>query len=394
MLVKSAQVNSIASLKAQINNSVMLVRFNNASADEVEGLIDYYAEYTGIKNGTAYTTYKEKSNDEVKKAVAAAFVNKEFDVDTDMGSFFAETAIIQAVNEAVSRSSYGDIKTILTDNAQTVGIDISSCESLKYPDNVYKSLLASTYKTLEELKNAFNNAVTAQRNNEKDGGGSTGGSSSSSGGSSSGGSSSGGGGGSSSLGYVPAVKPSNNTVVFNDMANVSWAETAVNDLYNRGVVNGRGDNSFDPQGNVTREEFAKMLALAIGVAAPQESEITFTDVKEGEWYYSPIIGLADKEIINGVGDGLFGVGTNITREDMAVMIYRAMQYSGIGVDTSSKSDFSDYKSVSEYAKSAVSYLQSAGVVSGMNDGTFAPKNKVTRAQAAVIIYNMLAFCGI
>ena len=124
-----------------------------------------------------------------------------------------------------------------------------------------------------------------------------------------------------------------------------------------------------------------------------ETAEEFSDVKNNEWYYSPVMALAAKNIVNGIGNGLFGVGSNISREDTAVMVYRAVEYFGKDVSVSGKASFTDFKEVSEYARNAVSYLESVKIVNGMNDGTFAPKEKINRAQAAVIIYNMLVFCG-
>lgn len=385
-LAEDAAVQSIDAFKEQIKKSVMLVKLNNASAENVETIIDYYAEYIGIKDSTAYTTYKEKTNDAAKTRIAQMFVQKTFDVNTDVKAFFIETVITQAVNEAASRLSSGDIKTVLTDNAAAIGINLSSLSGLNYPDEVYKTLISSTYNTLEELKKAFNDAVTKQRAAEEK-------KNSSPGGNGGGGSGSSGSKDSGSLPPTDSNIISNNgKTVFSDMAGYEWAETAVNELYKRNAINGRDNTHFAPADSVTREEFSKMLAYAMKLTTAETAE-EFADVKNNEWYYTPVMALAAKNIVNGIGNGLFGVGSNISREDTAVMVYRAVEYFGKDISVSGKASFTDFKKVSEYARNAVSYLESVKIVNGMNDGTFAPKEKINRAQAAVIIYNMLVFCG-
>ncbi len=177
-------------------------------------------------------------------------------------------------------------------------------------------------------------------------------------------------------------------VVFDDVVSETlWANDSVNALYDMGIVSGTSDTTFEPNGNVTREQFAKMLVSMLG-----DNEFvagnSFADVPETEWF-APYVSTA-KEIglVNGVSPTEFGVGQNITREQMAAMIYRAGNLLGYVPNGAPKS-FTDAISISDYAVEAINALTAGGVINGMSDGSFAPSATATRAEAACMIYNMV-----
>ena len=89
---------------------------------------------------------------------------------------------------------------------------------------------------------------------------------------------------------------------------------------------------------------------------------------------------------------MFGSGENVTRQDMAVIIYNAMIKSGITLETQ-ELEFSDKHLISDYAKNAVSALTKAGVINGLSDNTFNPAGEATRAEAAKMIYGMYSIIG-
>lgn len=176
----------------------------------------------------------------------------------------------------------------------------------------------------------------------------------------------------------------NKTCVFTDMENVTWAIDAVNLLSERNIVNGKGDGKFEPHAHVTRAEFIKMVASAMALKIG-ESNTVFSDIPQTSWF-APYVAAAYKEgIAQGDDSGKFRPYANITREDMVTMLYRAL---GVEAEASTLR-FTDAAQVSPYAKTAVSYFTKKGFVSGMGDGSFAPKANATRAQAAVIIYNIV-----
>ncbi|MBO4391784.1 MAG: S-layer homology domain-containing protein, partial [Clostridia bacterium] len=87
----------------------------------------------------------------------------------------------------------------------------------------------------------------------------------------------------------------------------------------------------------------------------------------------------------GVDEKHFGIGENILRQDMAVMIYRMVKDKTPLKNEKSESEFADFDEIADYAKEAVSFLESAGLVSGTEDGKFNPESVLSRAEAAVAI---------
>ena len=137
-----------------------------------------------------------------------------------------------------------------------------------------------------------------------------------------------------------------------------------------------------------REEIVKIIVSAFELT-DDSAVSTFADTDESMWYYKFIASAQSKGIISGVSETEFGVGEYVTRQDIAVMIYNAATVSGRGF-TKTKTDFSDYAEIAEYAKTAVSSMAGDGIINGMGDGRFAPTEFATRAQAAKMIYQLLA----
>jgi hypothetical protein len=176
---------------------------------------------------------------------------------------------------------------------------------------------------------------------------------------------------------------------FVDLGSVSWAEEAINGLAAKGVVSGKSDTEFAPNDNVTRAEFAKILVGAFGLSGLQTTA-DFTDVSEDDWFYNYVAVAYGMGVITGYDDGTFGPNDLITRQDMAVMVDRAA--SAIGVTLENVNDavsFEDANQIADYAQSAVTKLQKAGIINGTSDTTFSPLDNATRAQAAKILYS---FC--
>ena len=125
-----------------------------------------------------------------------------------------------------------------------------------------------------------------------------------------------------------------------------------------------------------------MLVKAVNINA-KNVELDFMDVNTDSWYYSAVAAAYANGIINGKDDGSLGIGENITREDMAVMAYRALKLSGNEACT-----FKDSEDISEYARDAVGAMSKLGIINGFDDNTFGPKSHATRAQAAKIVYEI------
>ena len=170
-----------------------------------------------------------------------------------------------------------------------------------------------------------------------------------------------------------------------------WAKEAIDALAARGIVQGVGEGSFNPNGNVTRAEFITMLINAFQLS-DEHATASFSDVNDGAWYSASIATAQKLGIVNGKPDGSFGVHDNISREDMAVMVYKAMMVKQLELATGEgAAAFDDQASIAAYAQQAVSAMQAEGIIKGMGNGKFAPKQHATRAQAAMIIYNLLSY---
>ena len=182
--------------------------------------------------------------------------------------------------------------------------------------------------------------------------------------------------------------PAEEMVYFSDLESVPWAKEAIEALAAKGVVSGPGDGTFRPNNKVTRAEFLKMLMTAFSLI-DKNAASTFSDVKEGMWYYEAVATAEKLGIVKGKGDGSFGVNEQITRQDMAVMAYRISLILDMNLGTGSGDvQFADKSDISAYALEAVAAMQEKGIINGIGDNRFAPKNNATRAEAAVIIYRL------
>lgn len=250
-----------------------------------------------------------------------------------------------------------------------------------YTTSQYSFVSGKNYATISELKKAL-------ESNKSDSGGSSGG-----GGSSSGGKSQSIAVSAPTTAQTPQTPqmPQTPQTIFNDLDGVSWAEKAILALADMGIVNGKADGMFAPWDNVTREEFTKMIVSALNIKS-EASDCSFTDVKSGEWY-ERYIGIAcGAGIVKGYSNTLFGVGENITREDMAVMICRGAKTAGISVAMNDNilTEFADNDDISGYAKDSVYVLRNAGIINGKDGNMFAPKDFATRAEAAKMVYGLIA----
>ena len=170
-----------------------------------------------------------------------------------------------------------------------------------------------------------------------------------------------------------------------DLDSVEWAKEAIYGLGTRNMISGRDAETFDPNANITRAEYCQILVNSIGMTQVS-ADSSFADVASDAWYYHAVSVASNLGIVSGYGDGNFGPNDLITRQDMALMTQRAVTAMNKTLATASVGTFADDTEISDYAKDAVYNLANAGIINGMGDGTFGPKNNATRAQAAVIIY--------
>lgn len=175
--------------------------------------------------------------------------------------------------------------------------------------------------------------------------------------------------------------------MFSDIAG-HWAQEIIENLSERNIIDGFEDGSFRPDTSVTRAQFCKMIVTALNLSN-SENVTGFNDVNESDWYAQYVYAASENGIVNG-SDGYFMPNDEITRQDAAIMIFRALKSRGRNVFGSKL--FDDTDSIADYAKDAVSALAASGIING-SDGKFNPLNTTTRAEAATMLYNLFEYLG-
>lgn len=187
----------------------------------------------------------------------------------------------------------------------------------------------------------------------------------------------------------PSGQPLQEINAFSDIDDVPWAQEAIRRLYGRGVISGKQNGIFAPHDYVTREEFAKMISLAFRINIVG-SGTPFSDVSENDWSYPYIVTAYSSGITSGMSDTYFGKHYDIKRQDVCVMLARALDAADMTLpDNGGNTVFADADEVSGYAKDAVTLMARAGVVSGDESGSFNPNEGATRAQTAKMIYSCI-----
>jgi hypothetical protein len=180
---------------------------------------------------------------------------------------------------------------------------------------------------------------------------------------------------------------------FSDVPASFWGYNIITNLATRGIVAGYTDGTFKPNAAITRAEFATMLAKALGLNITNTTT-AFTDVAQDSWDYGPVNAAAAAGLVVGYGGTTqFGPYTLITREQMAVMVAKALGTKAPTVNGTELSAFNDASQVSSWALTGVEESVKAGIVIGMSADHLAPLAHATRAQAAAMIYQLLNFLG-
>jgi len=185
---------------------------------------------------------------------------------------------------------------------------------------------------------------------------------------------------------------------FTDVQN-HWAKQAVNDMGSRMVVSGTSDSLFNPNEAITRAEFTAIVVRGLGLQSGNEANV-FSDVLATKWYYDAIQAAHEYGLISGFADGTFRPNDQITREQATLMISKAMKITNLQnkLERLSSDDllqpFKDASNVSSWAKSGVLDTIRANIITGRGNGQLAPKAQVTRAEAAMIIRQLLRESGL
>lgn len=169
---------------------------------------------------------------------------------------------------------------------------------------------------------------------------------------------------------------------FSDVPASYWASDVINKLSGQGYINGYPDGSFRPDNSISRAEFATVLVKAFKL--PAASGKVFDDTAN-HWAKDHIAAAYAAGIVSGYSENSFGPDDLITREQMAVMIVKAAKIEAATEEIT----FTDGDAASAWSKDALAAAAQAKIMQGYPDGTFAPQNKATRAEAVTVIANAL-----
>lgn len=176
---------------------------------------------------------------------------------------------------------------------------------------------------------------------------------------------------------------------FTDMNDYWWAMDEVNELASKGIIKGRSETEFDPDAYITRADNTVLLLRVLGKTA--EVTDNFDDVYEGKYYYNEI-GIAKAlGIASGVGDNRFDPDALVMRQDMATLAYRVLAKEGVLTsipNTAVLNKFTDADKIDFYAREAMAACVDAGLMGGYGDNTINPRGNASRVEVALFIYRI------
>ena len=185
-------------------------------------------------------------------------------------------------------------------------------------------------------------------------------------------------------------------VVINPFADVKESDWFYNDVmyvYSKGIMSGTGETTFEPNTTTNRAMFVAVVWRLENMPAP-ENTASFTDVEKGTWYTEAAAWAYENGIASGFGDGTFGPNEKLTREQLAVFLYKYAQYKGYDLTITGNIDsFIDKDSVSPWAKDAVTWAVQNGFIAGKDGNKLDPKGFATRAEFAAIIHRFIENMG-
>lgn len=385
-----------AEVQSQLKACALLAAYNKGIS-ELAFLNDGQFRYNEITNMTgmdqeyditAYSLYSTKLSDTGKKLVRDGLLGINAEDLTDVKRQFTDLVLYYGIgNHAVA--GYNHVSEYITEAnvrfAENVDKDqnpVKTYLGLTNPSSVNAEIVRNYGQmTLENYKAKIEELAKGSSGNDPAPGGGSGGSS-------------GGGSSSPSAGngiFAPntgdKADPTSEQQpegAFTDMQNAQWAKEAVEALAARGVISGYGDGRFGPGDFLTREQAARIICTYFEIPTGDGANTGFSDVAADAWYAPYVAGAKDAGVLYGVQENQFGIGAEITRQDLAVLIYRALGEPAPAAEAM----FTDMDEIADYAKPAVLYLKEQGIINGYEDGTFLPGHFVTRAETAQMLFGI------
>jgi hypothetical protein len=176
---------------------------------------------------------------------------------------------------------------------------------------------------------------------------------------------------------------------YTDVKTKDWFFEAVKYVNKNSLMSGTTETSFAPNTAMTRAMLVTVLYRLDGKPAVKGVN-TFTDVLSGEWYTDAVIWASSKGIVSGYSSGSFGTNDSVTRQQIAVILYRYAKYKGYSVTKTAKlNPYTDSASISDWAAEGMSWANAEGLITGVTGPTLAPTSGATRAQVATILMRFI-----
>lgn len=371
----------------QMNRMMLTACFNLGLYSELD---DEFFSFADMNE--KYAGYYSDITAEGKSELTAQLKKEQYAIFYELQARAMEQIIIEYIrNNKGAGAAF--VYDVLNNCGAELGLNLTAYNNLKAAERQTANSNIVNASANISLQTMVDNAVAAALS------GTTNGNSNSNGGAVSGG---GGGGGS-----VAAAMPSNTAalmtpedvtefenstginLVFYDLKSHIWAQSAIDVLYQNGIVNGKSEGVFDPDSAVTRAEYTKMLMSALELLQTDLPESGFADVVESDWYYASVMSAAKLNIVNGMREDYFGAEEKITRQDAAVIAFRAAKYTALTLDSDIENvSFDDQSDIDNYAQTAAKVLKKMQIINGFEDGSYRPHSTTTRAEAAVMIYRI------
>lgn len=175
---------------------------------------------------------------------------------------------------------------------------------------------------------------------------------------------------------------------FTDVAPGAWYAQAVEEVSDGGMMNGTGEGLFSPDGEVTRGMVVMVLWRLAGSPAPA-GPAGFPDVEAWYFYADAVAWARQAGVASGLGDGSFGGGSTVTREQLAVFLYRYAQVTGQEIASGVLDIYTDEDDIHAWAREGMAHAVGAGLITGKDGGALDPGGPATRAQLAVILQRLM-----
>ena len=177
---------------------------------------------------------------------------------------------------------------------------------------------------------------------------------------------------------------------FTDVKEGDWFYSAIRDSYDSGLMKGLSDTKFAPSSGMTRAMFVTLLSRMDGIT-PSGAKSSFKDVPAGQWYTDAVIWASENGIVSGYDNGNFHPHAHLTREQLCTLILRYTNYLGKTLPSGSSGEpFADASYINSYAREGVNACKNAGLVNGKDGNKFDPQGGATRAEVAAIIQRLLS----